>query len=61
MSRRRTRPPPKRKSQSPESEAPQVARVETVPAPRLDTAADVDAVTRRGDDLAALDAAWDEV
>jgi hypothetical protein len=60
MSRRRTRPPPKRKSQSHDSEAPQPTLAVTVIPPSIDAAEDAGPPTRTGDELAALDAAWDE-
>jgi hypothetical protein len=34
--------------------------VTTVPPPAIDAVGDADPVTRTGDELAALDAAWDE-
>jgi hypothetical protein len=63
LSKRRTRPPPKRKSQSRDSEAPQEVLVATVSLspPPMDAADDTGPVTRTGDELAALDAAWDDV
>jgi hypothetical protein len=62
MSRRRTtRPPRNRKSPARDSEAPQAQPVTTVTVtpPALD-ADDAVARSRAGDELAALDAAWDE-
>jgi hypothetical protein len=64
MSRRRTRPPRNRKSQARDSEAPQPQLVPTLPPPAVDAADAAEEgalIARAGDELAALDAGWDEV
>jgi hypothetical protein len=61
MSRRRTRPPRNRKSPARDSEAPQPQLVTSVPPPAVDAADGEVPILRTGDELAALDAGWDEV